>query len=288
MQKLLVVDENTTIQRVIKLAFKDEDIRVITVPRGRDAFEQIEEDPPDIVLADNGREVAAFLKGHPKLSQIPVVLLKGAFDAVGDGPDDALGCDDVLMKPLQPQAMIDRVKRLLRDRKPARGKAPSRMQGTPAGHGPANAGLHGDGQHRTSGHTDPGLELGRYFDRLSLAFTRAQSAAPAAAPEAGWLYPPRPHREIPAATLPNAGERTPQTTPIVVATSPPAPADRGQANSAVPGIPAIPAINDELVELVTQRVLDRLGDRVVRSTATELVARLSKWLIMDEVERTGK
>ena len=80
MQKLLVVDENTTIQRVIKLAFKDEAIRVITVPRGRDAFEQIEADPPDIVLADNGPEVAAFLKSRPTLSHIPVVLLKGAFD----------------------------------------------------------------------------------------------------------------------------------------------------------------------------------------------------------------
>ena len=66
MQNLLVVDESTTIQRVIKLAFKDEAIRVITLPRGRDAFEQIEADPPDIVLADNGRDVAAFLKGSAK------------------------------------------------------------------------------------------------------------------------------------------------------------------------------------------------------------------------------
>ena len=45
-------------------------------------------------------------------------------------------------------------------------------------------------------------------------------------------------------------------------------------------------MTDDLVEKVAQRVLDRLGDRMVRSTATELVARLSKWLILDEVERT--
>jgi CheY-like chemotaxis protein len=69
MQKLLVVDENTTVQRVIKMAFKDEAIRVITVPRGRDAFGQIEADVPDIVLADNGPEVAAFVKSRPALSE---------------------------------------------------------------------------------------------------------------------------------------------------------------------------------------------------------------------------
>jgi CheY-like chemotaxis protein len=273
MQKLLVVDENTTIQRVIKLAFKDEDIRVVTVPRGRDAFEQIEEDPPDIVLADNGREIAAFLKSHPKLSQIPVVLLKGAFDAASDGADEALGCDDVLMKPLQPQTMIDRVKRLLRDRKPARGKAASRTQGEADENGPAKAGhyLGEKGPAKAGHYVDPGLELGRYFDTLSTAFTRAQSAAPETAPEPGWLYPPK---TVQTASIPSNGPATPP--------------GRGPATAATPGISAIPVINDELVELVAQRVLDRLGDRVVRSTATELVARLSKWLIMDEVERTRK
>src|SRR4051812_13927835 len=113
MKKLLVVDENSTIQRVIKLAFREEAIQVLTVPRGRDVFEHIEKDPPDIVLADNGREVSDFMKSRPRLSKIPIVLLKGAFDQTVEGPDEALGCDAVLMKPLQPQQLIDRVKRLL-------------------------------------------------------------------------------------------------------------------------------------------------------------------------------
>jgi len=252
MQKLLVLDENSTIQRVIKLAFKDEAIRVATVPRGRDVFEQIEADPPDIILADNGREVAAFLKSRPKLSHIPVVLLKGAFDAASEGPDEALGCDDVLMKPLQPQPMIDRVKRLLRDGKPTRAKPPSRVPAPAPAVSPAIKSSSVDNVPRI----DPALELGQYFDRLSVAFSRAESAPATSLPDAGWLYPPRPNGEGPQAMVPKAAEKQ----------SP-------------------PAVSDELVELVTQRVLDRLGDRFVRSTATELVARLSKWLIVDEVER---
>jgi hypothetical protein len=39
-------------------------------------------------------------------------------------------------------------------------------------------------------------------------------------------------------------------------------------------------------EELTQRVLDRLGDRMFRSSATEIVSRLSRWLLVDEVERS--
>jgi len=246
MQKLLVVDENTTVQRVIKMAFKDEAIRVITVPRGRDAFGQIEADLPDIVLADNGPEVAAFVKSRPALSHIPVVLLKGAFDPAADGPDEALGCDDVLMKPLQPQAMIDRVKRLLHAKKARARRAP---EPAPAAPPPAAA----------AAAVDAKLDLGQYFDQLSVAFTRAQHGTPLPAdgrlPGPAWIFSetPRPARDVPPR-------------PVTA--------------------PRQPDVTDDLVERVAQRVLDRLGDRMVRSTATELVARLSKWLILDEVERT--
>ena len=266
MQKLLVVDDNTTIQRVIKLAFKDEAIRVVTVPRGRSAFEQIEADPPDIILADNGREVASFLKEHSALSHIPVVLLKGAFDPATDEPDEAVGCADVLMKPLQPRTMIERVKRLLLDRKPAGGISPFRVP-APSIPSAVRAAPAGNPEQ-----VDPALELGQYFDRLSAAFSRTENVKAQAPPDAGWLYPVRSNRDgLPSSNTP----RTEQS---------PAP------GVAMPGMNPLmnPLISDELVEQVTQRVLDRLGDRVVRSTATELVARLSKWLIVDEVERTKK
>jgi CheY-like chemotaxis protein len=255
MKKLLVVDENTTIQRVIKLAFKDEAIRVITVPRGKDVFEQIEADLPDIVLADNGSEVAAFLKSRPTLSHIPVVLLKGAFDPAGEGPDEAQGCDDVLMKPLQPQAMIDRVKRLLRTKKAGARKAPAPPQ--PAA---------------TVAPLDSNLALGQYFDQLSVAFSRAEHSTPL--PAEGWL-----------SGSAWGFSATAAPTKRDIQARPPLPVPSSNVQPAV-ARPASTGVTDDLVEKVTQRVLDRLGDRMVRGTATELVARLSKWLILDEVERT--
>jgi len=252
-QKLLVVDENTTIQRVIKLAFKDEPIQVVTVPRGRDPLEQIETDPPDIVLADNGREVAAFLKTRPALSRIPVILLKGAFDDPGDGTDDALGCDAVLMKPLQPDAMIDRVKRLL-----SRRKAPAAAKRPPASPAPPAASS-------DAGRPDSELELDRYFDNLAAAFSGTEHGASAPSLDDGWMHSILPPRDATAPT---------QSRPA-------------RDSGADPRVEArIDASSEQLIELITQRVLDRLADRVTRATAAELVARLSRWLLVDEVERS--
>ena len=84
--KLLLADDSVTIQRVIELTFADEDVHVIAVGDGKQAIDRVQQDRPDIVLADigmperDGYEVASFIKGNPQLAHIPVLLLTGAFE----------------------------------------------------------------------------------------------------------------------------------------------------------------------------------------------------------------
>src|SRR4026207_969226 len=102
---ILVLDRNSTVQRVMKLALKEESVKVNTIQRGEDAFASIDAQPPDIIFTDDARKLVAFLKSRPKLSHIPVVLMKGAFDSSIGAADEELS-DEVLMKPLQPDAVI--------------------------------------------------------------------------------------------------------------------------------------------------------------------------------------
>src|ERR671915_1009913 len=117
--KLLLADDSVTIQRVIELTFADEDVQVIAVGDGKLAIERVQNERPDIVLADvgmperDGYEVAAFIKRTPGLSHIPVLLLTGAFEPVDEGRAHASGCDGVLVKPFEPQQVIARVRELL-------------------------------------------------------------------------------------------------------------------------------------------------------------------------------
>jgi CheY-like chemotaxis protein len=117
--KLLLADDSVTIQRVIELTFADEDVTVVTVGDGQAAIDRLEADPPDIVLADvdmpkrDGYDVAAYVRSHPKLAHIPVVLLTGAFEPIDHARAAAAGSSDVLAKPFEPQMVINRVKQLL-------------------------------------------------------------------------------------------------------------------------------------------------------------------------------
>ena len=122
--KLLLADDSVTIQRVIELTFADEDIHVTVVGDGRQAIERMRADRPDIVLADvgmperDGYEVAAFIKGDPQLAHIPVILLTGAFEPLDEDRARLVGCDGVLVKPFEPQMVINRVRELLSGRRP--------------------------------------------------------------------------------------------------------------------------------------------------------------------------
>ena len=176
--KLLLADDSVTIQRVIELTFAEEDVQVVAVGDGKHAIDRIQADQPDIVLADvgmperDGYEVAAFVKGQPHLAHIPVLLLTGAFEPIDETRARAVGCDGVLVKPFEPQMVINRVKDLLAGRKSAGAPDTPVSQGqsatadAPFVTDPANA--------------KPADSLEDYFDRLDAAFAtlNGDSAAP--------------------------------------------------------------------------------------------------------------
>jgi hypothetical protein len=61
----------------------------------------------------SGYEVSAFVKSHPSLQGIPVLLLAGAFEPVDEAKAKDARCDGVLVKPLEPQHVIARVRELM-------------------------------------------------------------------------------------------------------------------------------------------------------------------------------
>src|SRR5262245_36093494 len=61
----------------------------------------------------SGYDVAAFVKGRPDLSHIPVLLLAGAFEPVDEARAQQVKSDGVLVKPFEPQQVISRVRELI-------------------------------------------------------------------------------------------------------------------------------------------------------------------------------
>jgi CheY-like chemotaxis protein len=127
MRTLLLADDSVTTQRVVALTFADESFRVVTVSDGQQAIDSMAAMRPDIVLAGttlartNGYELAEYMRGVATLREVPVLLLSGAFESVDSARLKASGARGVIEKPLEPTAVISRVKELLglKDTRPA-------------------------------------------------------------------------------------------------------------------------------------------------------------------------
>ena len=206
--KLLLADDSVTIQRVIELTFADEDVQVHAVGDGMKAIASIQADRPDIVLADvgmperDGYEVAAFIKGDPQLAHIPVLLLTGAFEPIDETRARAVGCDGVLVKPFEPQMVINRVKDLLSGRRQSSPWTPQ-PSAAPLGGSPRSTGPDSRAGAANVGVPAPSGSLEEYFDRLDAAFANLEGGAPAAPPPVP-AGPPVVQNPVPATAAPAA------------------------------------------------------------------------------------
>lgn len=132
MPTILVADDNSNIQKMVSLIFKEKGIRVVAVGNGEAACRKVPEVHPDVVLADvfmpvrNGYEVCEFVKQDPQFAETPVILLVGAFDPLDEKEARRVGANGVLKKPfVPPEPLIAMVNSLL-------GKAESPVEEAPA------------------------------------------------------------------------------------------------------------------------------------------------------------
>ncbi len=119
-RKLFLADDSVTIQKVVALTFSSEDMEIITASDGQEALERLQEVTPDVILLDifmphhDGYEVCAFIKQSARLSQVPVILLVGAFEPFDHEKAKAVGADDYLTKPFQSiKQLVNKVNNLL-------------------------------------------------------------------------------------------------------------------------------------------------------------------------------
>lgn len=104
---LLLADDSPTVQKVVSLTFADEGMEVLTASGGAEALATLGETVPDVLLADvhmpapGGYELCARVKGDPRTSRVPVLLLVGTFEPFDEAEARRVGADGVLTKPFQ-------------------------------------------------------------------------------------------------------------------------------------------------------------------------------------------
>jgi twitching motility two-component system response regulator PilH len=119
------IDDSATMREVIKIAFRRENINVITCADAASALAQFEQNRPDVVITDvimpnqDGYAVCSQIKQHPEFGGIPVVLMSGVVNKSVADKAVAVKADELIRKPFQPQELIGRVRTLLASKETA-------------------------------------------------------------------------------------------------------------------------------------------------------------------------
>ncbi|MGK3997675.1 ATP-binding protein [Sorangium sp. So ce1024] len=116
---LLLVDDNPDMRRFMR-SLLSPSYRLMEAADGLEAQRLIERSPPHVVVSDvmmprmSGVELTAWLKAHPVLRHIPIVLVTARADdeAVASGLDG--GADEYLVKPFSPRELLARVRSMVR------------------------------------------------------------------------------------------------------------------------------------------------------------------------------
>ncbi|PIQ95677.1 MAG: DNA-binding response regulator [Nitrospinae bacterium CG11_big_fil_rev_8_21_14_0_20_56_8] len=123
-QKILVVEDEESLQELVEFNLKKEAYRVTSVGCGEDALRQAKVLNPDLVVLDlmlpglDGLEVCRRLKKDPATEHIPVMMLtaKGEESDIVIGLE--LGAEDYVTKPFSLKVFLSRVKAILRRNSP--------------------------------------------------------------------------------------------------------------------------------------------------------------------------
>jgi DNA-binding response OmpR family regulator len=116
--RVLVVEDDPSIQRALKHLFEAEGYAVEIHGNGQSALESVHAFPPSIIVLDlrlpklSGRDLCKEVRA--KSPTLPIVVLSGASDVSDKVLLLELGADDYVTKPFSPQELLARVRAALR------------------------------------------------------------------------------------------------------------------------------------------------------------------------------
>ncbi|MBR0360405.1 MAG: response regulator transcription factor [Clostridia bacterium] len=115
--KVLVVDDDLNIVKLIKLYLEKEDFTVCTASDGLEALEVWKAENPSIIVLDimmPGLDGNGVCREIRKTSEVPIIMLTAKGETFDKVLSLELGADDYIVKPFEPKELIARIKAILR------------------------------------------------------------------------------------------------------------------------------------------------------------------------------
>ena len=120
MSRILVVDDDRNIIRLVRSYLEQEGYTVLTADNGTLALQMIRTERPDVVVLDlmlpgkDGLQITNFVRQDDNLRTIPIIMLTARVADTEKIIGLEIGADDYVTKPFNPRELVARVRAQLR------------------------------------------------------------------------------------------------------------------------------------------------------------------------------
>ena len=118
-KKILIVDDEVGFTKLLEAFLKERGYHVAVAQGGEQALEMLKTSCPDLILLDLGLpglagDVTALRIRSENRNRIPIIALTGHGDPLTQATARAVGFEDYVLKPFEPNDLIQRMERVLR------------------------------------------------------------------------------------------------------------------------------------------------------------------------------
>ena len=120
MTRILVVDDDHEIVRLVKAYLEKAGFSVLTAYNGETALHTLRRESPDLMLLDlmlpdrDGWDLTRLIRSDDTLANMPIIMLTARVEDSDKIIGLEIGADDYVTKPFNPREVVARVRALLR------------------------------------------------------------------------------------------------------------------------------------------------------------------------------
>jgi DNA-binding response OmpR family regulator len=122
-KKILVIEDDPAISRLVEYSLRHEGYEVIIATNGLEGIRKAHREVPGLIILDvmlpgmDGFEICSRLRSEPDTAQMLILMFSAKAQDIDRNTGMIVGADDYLSKPAAPAEIVSRVAKLLAKKK---------------------------------------------------------------------------------------------------------------------------------------------------------------------------